>query len=196
MYLSTRSGTMLENYPREIVIKSGVPVTLRPVVPDDEQRLLEFFGQIPEDERWFLRDNVANPAVMKEWIRELDFRRVIALVAVTEEGRIIAVVRIHRRLSECMTHVAHLHIEVDPAYRHQRLGTWMLLDAIKLSMNIGIEKLVAELVPGIEEPAINAAFKLDFFEQAVLRDYIKTPRGEYHDLIIMVKTLHREWSDF
>lgn len=187
---------MLEDYPREIVIKSGVPVILRPLVPDDEQRLLEFFHRIPEEERWFLRDNGANPVVMKDWMRELDFKRVIPLVAVTEDGTIIANVRIHRRLSECMTHVAHLHIEVDPGYRHQRLGTWMLLDAIKLSMNIGIEKLVAELVPGIEEPAINAAYKLDFFEQAVLRGYIKSPRGEYHDLIIMVKTLHGEWSDF
>lgn len=77
---------MLEDYPREIVIKSGIPATLCPVVPDDEQRLLEFFGQIPENERWFLRDNVASPDVMKERIRELDFKRVIPLAAVTEEG--------------------------------------------------------------------------------------------------------------
>ncbi|MEW6137199.1 MAG: GNAT family protein [Thermodesulfobacteriota bacterium] len=187
---------MLENYPREIVIKSGVPVILRPLVLEDEQRMLEFFQRIPEDERWFLRENVADPEVMYHWIRRLDFESVIPLVAVTADGTIIANVRIHRRHSDCMTHVAHLRIQVDPAYRHQRLGTWMLLDAIKLAMSMGIEKLVAEFVSGVEEPAMNAARKLDFFEQAVLRDYVKNRRGEYHDLIIMIKTIHREWSDF
>ena len=187
---------MLENYPREIVIKNGIPVILRPLVLEDEQPLLEFFNRIPEDERWFLRENVADPEVMKDWIRELDFKKVIPLVAVTEDGTIIANVRIHRRHSECMSHVAHLRIQVDPLYRHQRLGTWMLLDAVKLAMHMGIEKLVAEFVSGVEEAAMNAAYKLDFLEQAVLRDYVKNPSGEYHDLVIMVKTLHKEWSDF
>jgi hypothetical protein len=72
----------------------------------------------------------------------------------------------------------------------------MLLDTIRLAMSMGIEKLVAEFVGGVEEAAMNAAYKLDFFEQAVIRDYVKDRRGQYHDLIIMVKTLHRDWSDF
>ena len=67
---------------------------------------------------------------------------------------------------------------VDPAYRQQRIGTWMLLDAIKLAMDIGIEILVAEFVSGVEEAARNAAQKLDFFEQAVLKDYVKDRQGK------------------
>ena len=42
-------------------------------------------------------------------------------------------------------------------------------------------------VAGVEEAAVNAAHKLDFFEEAVLRDYVKDPQGNYHDLMIMVK---------
>jgi len=70
------------------------------------------------------------------------------------------------------------------------------LDAVKLAMSMGVEKLVAEFVAGVEEPAVHAAHKLDFFEQAVLKDYVKDRRGAYRDLIIMVKNVHREWSDF
>lgn len=188
---------MLEDYPREIVIKDGTPIILRPLALEDEENLLEFFSRIPEEERWFLRDNVADPAVLREWIRNLDFRRILPLVAVREDdNRIVANVRIHCRPSECLAHIAHLRILVDPSLRHQRLGTWMLLDAIKLAMDMGIEKLVAEFVSGVEEPAMKAAHKLDFFEQAVLKDYVKDRDGTYHDLIIMVKNLHREWSDF
>ena len=72
----------------------------------------------------------------------------------------------------------------------------MLLDTIRLAMSMGIEKLVAEFVAGVEDAAVNAAHKLDFFEQAVLKDYVKDRQGRYRDLIIMVKTLHRDWSDF
>ncbi len=189
---------MLEGYPKEIMTKDGTPILLRPLTREDEQRLSDFFARIPEDERWFLRDNVGDPEVMHVWIQNLDYDRILPLVAVKLEGdnAIIANVRLHRRPSECLHHIAHLRIMVDPAYRHQRLGTWMLLDTIRLAMSMGIEKLVAEFVAGVEEAAVNAAHKLDFFEQAVLRDYVKDRQGRYRDLIIMVKTLHREWSDF
>jgi L-amino acid N-acyltransferase YncA len=188
---------MLENYPKEIVTKDGDPVLLRPLVREDEEQLAAFFARIPEEERWFLRDAVDDPKIMHAWIENLDFERILPMIAVNpEDGSIVANVRLHRRPVDCMRHIAHLRVMVDPAYRHQRLGTWMLLDTIKLAMNMGIEKLIAEFVGTVEGPAMNAAHKLDFLEQAVLKDYVKDRQGKYHDVIIMVKTLHREWSDF
>jgi L-amino acid N-acyltransferase YncA len=188
---------ILENYPKEIVTKDGSPVLLRPLVREDEEQLAAFFARIPEDERWFLRDAVDDPAIMQEWMDNLNYDRILPMVAVNpEDGSIVANVRLHRRPVDCVRHIAHLRIMVDPAYRHQRLGTWMLLDTIKLAMNLGIEKLVAEFVGSVEHAAMNSAHKLDFFEQAILKDYVKDRQGKYHDLIIMVKTLHREWSDF
>jgi L-amino acid N-acyltransferase YncA len=188
---------MLEDYPREIVTKDGMPVILRPLKKEDEKLLNEFFARIPEEERWFLRDNVDEPEVLSEWIKNLDFVSILPVVAVTEDDNtIIANVRLYRRRAACMNHMAHLRIMVDPAFRHQRVGTWMLVDMIKYAMDTGIEKLVAEFLAGVEQAAINAAYKLDFFEQAVLKEYVKDPGGKYHDLIIMVKNLHPEWSDF
>jgi L-amino acid N-acyltransferase YncA len=192
-----RSSDMLEDYPKEIMSKDGTPILLRPLVPDDEQRLIEFFSRIPEEERWFLRDNMEDPRAVHEWIQNLDYEKTVPMVAVREtDNAIIANMRLHRRPAECLKHVAHLRIMVEPAYRHQRLGTWMLLDAIKLAMGAGVEKLVAEFVEGVEQPAINAARKLDFVEQAVLKDYVKDRQGRYRSLIIMVKPLYREWTDF
>ncbi len=188
---------MLDEYPKEIMSKDGTPVLIRPLVKDDEQGLMAFFSRIPEEERWFLRDNIADPDIMRDWIRKLDFKRVLPLVAVREEDNtIIANIRLHRRPSECLAHIAHLRIAVDPAYRNQRIGSWMLLDAVKLAMSMGIEKLVAEFVADVEDAAMHAAHKMDFFEQAILKDYVKDRRGAYRDLIIMVKTVHRDWSDF
>ena len=72
----------------------------------------------------------------------------------------------------------------------------MILDSVKLAMDLGIEKLIAEFVDGVEEGAITAAKKLDFHQEAVLKDYVKDRQGRDRDLIIMVKNLYRDWSDF
>ncbi|MEJ2715843.1 MAG: GNAT family protein [Deltaproteobacteria bacterium] len=188
---------MFEDYPREVVTKDGTPILIRPLAQEDEQRLIDFIARLPQEERWFLRHKMDDPEVVRQWMEKLDFKLVIPMVAVKQEDQmIIANVRLHRRASACMEHLAHLRIMVDPGYRHQRVGTWMLLDVIRLAMALGLEKLVAEFVAGMEEAGINAAHRLDFFEEAVLRDYVKDPQGNYRDLIIMVKKLHRDWSDF
>jgi hypothetical protein len=72
----------------------------------------------------------------------------------------------------------------------------MLLDLVKLAMGMGVEKIVAEFVSGIEDAAMRGVEKLDFFKAAVLEKHVKDPEGNYHDLVIMVKNLHRDWSDF
>jgi L-amino acid N-acyltransferase YncA len=188
---------MLEDYPREIVAKDGTPILLRPLVQEDEQRLNEFFASMEDEEIWFLRADVDDPTVLHKWMKELDFDRILPMLAVkVEDNSIVGFLRLYRRPAACMRHIAHLRIVIGRDYRHQRLGTWMLLDMIRLAMDIGIEKLVAEFVDGIEESGIAAAHKLDFFEHARLKDHVKDPRGGYHDLIIMIKNLHREWSDF
>jgi L-amino acid N-acyltransferase YncA len=188
---------MLEDYPKEIMIKDGRPVTVRPLISGDESKMLDFLDTLSEEERWLLRDNFADPKILHQWLDLINYDKAIPLVALSpSKERIIAYVVIQRRLAECLRHIAHLRIMVDPIWRQRRLGTWMLLDAIQLSMRLGIEKLVAEFVSGFEDAAMNAAYKLDFYEQAVVRDYIKDREGNYRNMIIMMKTLTSDWSDF
>ncbi len=192
-----RSHGMLENYPKAIVTKDGTQVLLRPLAPDDEGRLLEFFSRIPREEIWFRREDVSDPQVIHQWIAQLNYERVLPLVAVKEtDGAIIANLSLHCRPFGCLSHIGHIRILVDPRYRSQRLGTWMLLDMVRLAADRGVEKLVSEFVAGVEDAAILAAKKMDFFKEAVLPDHVKDPAGKPHDLVIMVKTLHRDWSDF
>jgi GNAT superfamily N-acetyltransferase len=192
-----RSRGMLTYYPKAIVTKDGTPVLLRPLKPDDEARLRAFFSRIPREELWFRREDVQDPQVIRQWIERLNCDRVLSMVAVKEtDGAIIANLSLHRRPFGCLSHIGHIRILVDPAHRSQRLGTWMLLDMVKMAADMGVEKLVSEFVAGVEEAAILAAQKMDFFKEAVLHDYVKDLAGKLHDLIIMIKTLHREWSDF
>ncbi len=85
---------------------------------------------------------------------------------------------------------------IQPQYRHIRLGTWMLLDVIQLGMDKGLEELRTDLVVGVEDPAIEAANKLDFFERGELKNYVRDSCGNLHNLVIMTKRLHKNWGDF
>jgi GNAT superfamily N-acetyltransferase len=92
--------------------------------------------------------------------------------------------------------VGRLRIVVLPEFRRQRLGTWLLLDLIQLAMDKGLEDVRIDLVAGIEDTAIDAATKMDFFKSGILKDYAKDQQGRHHDLVIMIKHLHKVWSDF
>ncbi len=41
-----------EAYPKDIMLRDGDKVLVRPLEPDDKVRLLEFFERIPEEERY------------------------------------------------------------------------------------------------------------------------------------------------
>jgi GNAT superfamily N-acetyltransferase len=142
-----------------------------------------------------MRYDVSDPAVIRNWIGGGERGDVFSIVAVTEE-RIVAHARLHLRQTGCFRHMGRLRIMVLPEYRNQRMGTWMLLDLIQLAMDKGLRELRADFVVGIEDVAIDTAYKLDFFKMAVLEDFVRTPRGKPHDLLIMIKHLHKDWGDF
>jgi len=188
---------MQDHYPKEIMTKDGTPILIRPFAKEDQTKLREFFSRISEDERWFIRDDLSDPEIMDKWMQGSDYSRTIPLIAVKQEdGTILGNVILYMRLSDCVSHVAHLRIVIDPEFRQQRLGTWMLIDAIKLAMDLGLEKLIAEFVGGVDDAAMAAAQRLDFFEKGILPDHFKDQHGRYRDLVIMVKNFHRDWSDF
>ena len=72
----------------------------------------------------------------------------------------------------------------------------MLLDLINLAMAMDLETLIMQLIEDKDSSVIQGVKKLDFIEEAVLKDYVKDRKGTPHNLVIMVKRLHHGWDDF
>lgn len=188
---------MLEDFKKEFRLKDTTGILVRPMTADDESCLLTFFSQIPDHEKWFLRDEISDPQALSLWIKRLNYEKILPLVAINEaDNRIVGSIQLHRPDAECLRHIGHIRIMIHPDYRRKSLGPLMMQSLIQLAMDLGVEKLAAELVQDIQEPAIRAATKLDFNRQACLKGYVKGRDGQHHDLIIMVKTLQGEWDDF
>ncbi len=182
-------------YPKEVILKDRTEAIIRPLEKDDESMLIYFYKSIPEKDRWYLKYDVTNKAVIHKWIEDIDKGLVFSIVAAAK-NRIIAHAGLLTHEFGCTKHVGRLRIMVDSKYQHKRLGTWMLLDLIQLGMDKGLDDIRADFVIGEEDPAIESAHKLDFFKVATLKDYVKSSRGTRYDLQIMVKRLHKTWGDF
>jgi L-amino acid N-acyltransferase YncA len=185
---------MLDEYPKEVVLKDGTLVTLRPLVREDAELLVTFFQRIPPEERWYLRHDVSNAGIVRQWAQEVNYERVIPILALSE-GRIIGDATLHRHCYGSSRHVGEVRIVIDPTARAKRLGTWMVLDLIHLATSVGVEKLVAEIA-GSETAAIRALRHLDFVREGVIPELQKDPAGNPYDLLIMVKNLAPTWTDF
>jgi GNAT superfamily N-acetyltransferase len=177
------------------VLKDKSEAVIRPLEHQDGATLREMYIALPEKDRWFMRHDVMNPEVVKRMIAAIGKGNVVSMVALVGD-RIVAHASLLMRGFGCTRHVGRLRIAVLPEFRHKRLGTWMLLDLIQLGMDQGLDDIRADFVVGIEDAAIEAARKLDFFKVAVLPDYVKSPRGTRFDLQIMIKRLHQSWGDF
>ena len=96
---------------------------IRHIEPADRVALEEFLQRIPDADRTFLKEDVADPDVVAAWARPGDARS----IALDDDGVVlgyVAVIPLHGWSS----HVGEVRIVVDPARRGHGVGR-QLLDA-------------------------------------------------------------------
>lgn len=178
---------LASRYPKTVRLKDGGAVVVRPMGEEDQERVLEFFKDVPEEERAFLRDDMTRPEFMEVRLRALHHDRLIPLVA-EAEGRIVADAFLHRRPSHWLKHVAEVHVVVDRAYRRLGLAHNLLYELFELARLSGIETLLAEMM--LEQQAAVLLFeRLGFKKEAIFPNLAKDLYGRRHDLLIMVRDL-------
>jgi len=184
-------------YPRPLILKDGREVWLRPLQPvEDEARLFTFLGSLSDEDRWYLDFDAVDPEAVRRELLECNPRCVLPIVAVDTRDAVLALATLQRHHPGARGHIGRVRVTVAPAARGQRLGTYVFLDLIQLAVELGLRVLMAQFVRGVEDQAIRAVRRLDFFEQAVVPDYAKDPRGNSYDLVIMLKRVHRGYDDF
>ncbi len=194
----TVTVTKVRSYPREVVLAgSGIRVDMRPLEEGDAHELLQFFLRVPEEDRFYLKEDVTSPEVICNWVHDINWGRVFPLVAIVD-GRIVADATLHRRRAPARRHVGEIRIVVDPGYRRQGIGTLLIRELNDIAFDNGLERVVFELVEGKEDEAIEVAQRLGFTRTAVLLDHVKDMEGKPHDLIIMELPLDiwPDWWEF
>ncbi len=183
----------LESYPKTLMLRDGSTVELRLLQDDDKVRLRQFFERVPEEDRYYLKENVTAPSVILDWTSNIDLDRVYPVVAVVGD-EIVADATLHRSRSAARGHIGELRIVVDPEYRERGLGRRLIQELLDISDGLGLTKVIFELVAQREEAAIMAAISLGFREVATLTDRVRDMWGNYQDLILLEMPMaDRDW---
>lgn len=178
----------LDRYPKTVTIDDGSVVTLRPLSRDDESGLWLFFQSIPDADRYWLREDVGNRDVVARWVEDLDFDRVLPLVA-ERNGAIVADATLHRRGFGARSHIGEVRIVVAPLVRRKGLAAAMIAELVDLAELNGLDRLVSEMAAESELAALMMAQQLGFEQAAVLPDHLIGQDNRRHDLMIVVLPL-------
>ena len=180
----TMMPAYLRRFPRDATLSDGVRVTIRPLTSEDKAELLRFFLRVPEEDRFYLNNNVTAPEVIREFTDRIDLEQAVPLIAL-HEGRIVADSTLHRSRRASRRHVGELRIVVDPEFRGKGLGSWLIHELIEIARDLGLYRLVFELVARREQRAIQAAIAAGFEEVAVLEGRVRDSYGSLQDLMIL-----------
>jgi GNAT superfamily N-acetyltransferase len=172
----------LAGFPKTWILDYGTKVTVRPMVREDRDKLADFFKRIPEGELRFLKDDVTDIRVIDQWVRDLNYDRVLPLVAEASD-RIIADGSLHRRKEGWRRHLASVRVVVDVAHRHKGLASRLIDELADIAIKEGIERLYTEL-PTDDRAAIEVFQKRGFKPVARFERNILDRAGKYHDLSV------------
>jgi L-amino acid N-acyltransferase YncA len=186
---------LVKRYPKEVLLKDGMEVILRPLEDGDGDRVVRFFQQLPIHNRWYLKEDPTDAAIIAKWIRNQKIQKTFCVLALHED-EVIGHASLLMRTQGGRKHIGRLRLMVAQAFREKQLGTWLIFDIIRRAMEFGLEKIRTDFIIGLEDMAIKAVMKMDFVKEGLLKDYIKDDQNNYYDYQIMVKQLHKEWSDF
>lgn len=181
---------MLTGYPKKVKLQTGTIVTIRPMVKEDADKLHTFFSRVPREDRLFLREDVSRRDVIDAWARELDYEKILPLVAVAGDN-IVGDASLHRRKLGWTSHVGKVRLVIDKDYRGKGLGTALLHELIDVAKKAGLELLIAEVM-GVQTAAIAAFRSLGFERDHVFYNHVKDQAGKQHNLVVMIKNLQIE----
>jgi L-amino acid N-acyltransferase YncA len=161
---------------------------IRRIEPGDAAAIERFLDAIPEADRTFLKEDVADPAVLAAWVRPGDARS----VAVDDQGAVagyVAVIPLHGWSS----HVGEVRIVVDPDNRGRGVGRDLARHAVLEALELDLSKLVVEVIS--DQEALIVMFRgLGFEPEALLIDHVRHRSGGLRDLLVLAHSVEQQWA--
>ena len=171
-------------YPKTVKLKDHRSVVIRPLAQDDFDLLHASFLALPEEDRIFLRHDVRDPELVREWTQNLDFEQVIPLVAL-DGNQIVGNGRLYVITHGWMQHVGLVRLMTARTHRHVGLGALIMRDLVDLAVERNLDKLQAQVIED-SVAAVKLCQAVGFETAAILKDMVKDQKGRKRNLAIMV----------
>jgi L-amino acid N-acyltransferase YncA len=170
-------------YARELKLSDGRRVSLRLMEAADKQSVLSFARLLPPDDLLFLRTDITEPALIDEWIGNLEKGTTMTVLA-DVDGELAGYASLHLEQARWTRRVGEIRVQVAVAYRGVSLGRQLTAQIFRLGQIRGLKKMAAMMTP--DQAGARAAFeKIGFSVEALLQDWVVDRKGRPRDLLIM-----------
>ena len=173
----------LHKFPKEIKLKDGLVVQLRPLRREDEKQFHALFLAVPAAERMFIKHRVTEPEAIRDWCENIDLGRNLPLLAIAGD-QIIGDATLHQQLGGWKRHIGRVSVLVHPQFRGRGLARALVSEIVEIARNTGLEKVEAEFIGG-QETAIKMFAMLGFSQLLRLENYVKDMQAISHDYVFM-----------
>lgn len=180
-------------YRQLITLKDGARVLLRPLVPADRQALVDLFAPISEQDKLYFRTNLSDNSVIEKWVEEMDYEKVLPIVAVLGD-RIVGDATLHFH-SGSQRHIAEVRLFLATDFRQRGLGSKMIQALIDIARRKNLYLLEAQVVADQTE-VVRAFQNVGFIVKSIFEDYFMLPDGRLCNLAYLMLRLHSEEDQF
>lgn len=152
---------------------------VRPYSPEDEVKLLEFAVSVPPEDRRFLKEDAADPGVVRAWSKQPRVHRYLAW----EDDSVVGCVALHP-LEGWSEHVAEMRLLVAPQARTHGYGQRLVRQALAAAVENDVIKLVVEVIAD-HDHTLGMLQANGFSPEALLVDHVRDRAGELQDLMVL-----------
>ena len=170
-------------YPIQIKLRDGHSATIRLMGPEDLDKIIDFAKSLPSDDLLFLRTDITDRNVVKQWVDNIRHGHTITLLAEVD-GDLAAYASVHLEQARWTRRVGEIRIIASSRFRGAGLGRRLAAEVFDLARSLGLKKITAQMTT--DQSAARAAFEhLGFQVEAMLSDWVEDRRGRPRDLLIM-----------
>ena len=131
--------------------------------------------------------------MVKGFITALNHERVWSLVALKEQGQIVADATLHMTPRGWRRHVGEVRVVVSPAFHKVGLATSLIHELVNQASLRGLQKLEAQILDS--QVGARMAFEhLGFREEGRLKGHAMDLDGRPHDLVLLTNTVDDLWN--
>jgi RimJ/RimL family protein N-acetyltransferase len=161
----------------------GAAIRLAPFTPEHFDAVMAFADSLPAHDLLFLSRNIQHKRVTQAWVDAIATGDIDSLLALDGDA-VVGTTAIVRDALGWSAHVADIRLLIAPSMRGKGLGRAMLENAIKTAVSSGATKLMARMTPD-QSSAITLFEDCGFRGEAMLRDQVRGPDGQLHDIVIL-----------
>ena len=174
-------------------MKDGTEVMIRRLAPNDIDKLMEFYGSLPEEDRRYLKFDVTDRKVVAKRLRRIENGDDIRIVAV-HGGVIVASGALELSGEAWSKHQGEIRVVIARPFQQRGLGTILIRELYFVAVQNQLTTIIARMMRP-QTGALKIFRRLGFREESILPDFVKDLGGGSQDLIVMrceVKDLWKE----